>query len=71
MVRSPTVGVRLDPDIIARLDALAAALSERAAGAAINRSDAARLAIARGVDVLEAEIGRKPSGATKPRRTPK
>lgn len=58
MTKAP-MSVRLEEDVLARLDALAAALSKRAAGAEVNRSDALRVAALRGVEDLERELGIK------------
>jgi predicted DNA-binding protein len=56
------VAIRIPEELAARVDALAAALSQRAAGTPITRSDAARLAMERGAAALEVElaIGEKP-----------
>ncbi len=51
------VSVRLDSATVARLDKLAEALTARAAGATVNRSAVVRLAVDRGIDKLEAELG--------------
>lgn len=59
--------IRLEDDTIERLDRLAAALTERAAGVKVSRSGAMRATIERGLDVLEAELG---IGRTK-RRPPR
>lgn len=53
------MSVRLEEDVLDRLDALAKALSARAAGAELNRSDALRVAALRGLDELEGELGTK------------
>lgn len=49
--------VRIDKALVARLDAVAAAMSARAAGAPVKRSSAIRAALERGIDALEAEFG--------------
>lgn len=49
--------VRLEDDTIERLDRLAAALTQRAAGVKVSRSSAMRVTIERGLDALEAELG--------------
>jgi hypothetical protein len=54
-----TMSVRLDPDEIARLEAVAAVLTERAAGATITRSNALRAVVQAGLDALEAKYGGK------------
>lgn len=48
--------MRLDADLVDRLDRVAEAMSERAAGLPVNRSNAARVALERGLDVLEVEL---------------
>ena len=58
MVGRTNLAVRLNPELLAKLDELAGLLSERAAGAEITRSEVARLALERGVEVLAAELGR-------------
>lgn len=50
------VGVRLDSEQLARLDALAKGLH----GLKASRSDVIRLAIERGLDALEREARRRP-----------
>ena len=57
MVTAKTLPIRLEDDLIARLDALAAALTERAAGAKVSRTAAMRAALERGLQALEAEVG--------------
>jgi predicted DNA-binding protein len=61
------VSVRVPPEMAARLDAIAAEMSERAAGAEISRAAAARRALEKGVEALEAVLGLTP-GAAKPSR---
>ncbi len=58
MVGRTSVAVRMPPELIERLDALAVKLSKRAAGAEVSRSDVTRLAVERGIAVLEAELAR-------------
>ena len=55
-----TTSIRLDAEIVGRLDRLAEALTARAAGAPVNRSSAARVALERGLADLEAELKIKP-----------
>lgn len=50
---STQVGVRLDADLLRRLDALAARLSRP--GLQLSRADAVRIALATGLDAIEAE----------------
>jgi len=57
MVTAKTLPIRLEDDLIARLDALAAALTERAAGVKVSRTAAMRAALERGLVALEAEAG--------------
>lgn len=59
MVRMAPIAVRVSAEMQGRLDALAEKLSARAGGAEVKRSDVARLAMERGLDVLEAEFRRK------------
>jgi hypothetical protein len=53
------LSVRLEPDLIRRLDAVAALLSERAGGAHITRSNALNVVAARGIEQFEAEMASK------------
>ena len=57
MVVAQNIGARLDAELVERLDRLATLLSARAAGTPVKRSDAVRLAVTRGLDVLERELG--------------
>ena len=57
MVTAKTIPIRLEDDLIARLDALAVALTERAAGVKVTRTAAMRAALERGLEALEAEAG--------------
>ncbi len=50
------VSARLEPDEIEKLDELALELSKRAKGARVSRGAVAKMAIARGVVVLEREL---------------
>lgn len=61
---SKTIPIRLEDDLVARLDALAAVLTERAAGVKVTRTAAMRSALERGLEALEDEVGT-------PRRKPK
>ncbi len=49
------VTVRLDDEMLERIDAVAVHYSEKL-GTAFGRSDAARMVMARGLDVVETEI---------------
>jgi predicted transcriptional regulator len=51
------VSVRLDDATMQRLDALAEAMSKRAAGAAVKRGTALRAVVERGMAGLEEELG--------------
>lgn len=53
------VSVRLDTDSIERLDRIAEAMGERAAGVEPKRGAVVRAAIERGIAALEAELGLK------------
>ena len=56
-MRKVTVGVRVEPSRVERLDKVAAEMTRRAAGAEVKRGDAARVAMERGIDSLEKELG--------------
>jgi predicted transcriptional regulator len=51
------IAVRLDAEILDRLDRIGSALSERAAGVRMNRSAVLRVAIEHGIAALETELG--------------
>jgi hypothetical protein len=51
------VGARVEQETLARLDRVAAVMGDRAAGASISRSDAARVALELGVEALERRFG--------------
>jgi len=55
MTETP-LSIRLPDDLLARLDRMAGVMSKRAAGAEVTRSAALRVALARGLDVLEARL---------------
>ena len=57
LMATQNVGVRLDPQEIDRVDRLAARLSQRAAGAPLTRAATVRLAVNRGLDAIESELG--------------
>jgi hypothetical protein len=71
------MGIRVDASMVAELAELAGIMSARAAGAPVTASDAARMAIERGMAVLRADLGLSSApaiskkGATKPARKPK
>jgi hypothetical protein len=51
------IPVRLEEDIIERLDRIAEALTARAVGARVSRASAMRVALERGVSSIETELG--------------
>ena len=55
--RRPTVSGRVHATTVERLDRIAQVLGEKRPGEVVKRSDALRVAIERGVDVLERELG--------------
>lgn len=59
-----TIGVRVDPEAAARVDRLAAVMTE-AASAELTRGDAARAALLLGLEALERKHGLAPAGAEK------
>jgi hypothetical protein len=63
-------GVRVEPELLVRLEAIAAELSRRSMGIVVKRSDVARVAIERGAESLEKELGIAEKGA-KPASKPK
>jgi hypothetical protein len=63
-----TLPLRLEEDLIQRIDALAEALTERAAGAAVSRTAAMRAALQVGLNSLEAELGIGARPKPKPKR---
>ncbi|WP_437983741.1 hypothetical protein [Sorangium sp. So ce117] len=56
-----TVSGRILPATVERLDRIAATLAQRRPGEIVQRSDALRAAIERGVEVLERELGIQPA----------
>jgi hypothetical protein len=61
-----TISGRVPSSLVPRLDRIREALSMRAAGARLKRSDAIRAAIERGVEALESELGIVESEPSKP-----
>ena len=59
------IAIRLDEEILSRLDRLSEALTGRVAGARLTRTDAHRVALLRGLESLEEELGLK---AKRPKR---
>lgn len=51
------IPIRIESELLERIDRLAEALQERAAGAPVTRSGAMRVAMERGLGALEAELG--------------
>jgi predicted transcriptional regulator len=51
------IPIRLDDEIVQRLDALAQAMSERTGGATITRVNALRAVLLQGLPILEEENG--------------
>lgn len=60
--QTTVVSVRLDPEIVERIQAVAAELKRRAAGAPIAMTVPIRMALERGLPALEREIGINPKG---------
>jgi predicted transcriptional regulator len=61
-------GLRLDQDLLTRLERLAVEMSKRAGGIAVVRAEVARAALERGIAVLEIELlGKAQRSASKPR----
>jgi hypothetical protein len=60
-VAKVALNLKVDPEIVTRLDRIAAAMSERAGGAEISRSDAARVVLADGLAVTEERLGVAPA----------
>jgi hypothetical protein len=52
-----TAGVRLDPEVIARVDRATDEMSRRTFGVPVRRADVLRLAVLHGLGVIEAELG--------------
>src|SRR5262245_50681477 len=78
--RLPTVSGRVLPATVERLDRIAAELARKRPGEVVKRSDALRVALERGVEVLEHELGlvaeerapkRQPAGKSDQRRRSK
>lgn len=51
------IPIRLDDEVVTRLDALASAMSERTGGATITRVNALRAVLLKGLPILEEENG--------------
>lgn len=51
------IPIRLDDEIVQRLDALAQAMSDRTGGATITRANALRAVLLQGLPILEEENG--------------
>lgn len=52
-----TTSVRLDEEMQERLDAIAKAMADRVYGDPLTRSSAIRVAIQKGIEALEADLG--------------
>jgi len=63
-----TIPIRLSEETIARLDAVSKVLTTRAIGAEASRSSAMRVAIDRGLEILEQELDISRGKATKKKR---
>ncbi len=63
MAKIPT-GLRVEEATLRDLEALAQVMTERAGGAKVTPTEAARAALTRGIAILRAELG----GPTAPRR---
>lgn len=73
MAKPAPLNLRVDVTMFARIDAIAVALSQRAEGAEVTRSDAARIALGAGLPIIEARLGLAPKPApeeAKPARKP-
>jgi hypothetical protein len=57
LMRKRPLAIAFDAETIAKLDRVAKALSERAAGMRVTRSDIVRAAVDRGLAALEIEAG--------------
>jgi hypothetical protein len=64
-------GIRVEPELLARLEAIAAELSRRSMGIVAKRSDVARVALERGAESLEKELGITEKKGAKPASKPK
>lgn len=51
------IPIRLEDDLVERIDRVAEALKARASGAPVPRAVAMRVAMERGLDALEVELG--------------
>jgi predicted transcriptional regulator len=54
---TPAIAIRLESELLERIDRLAGKMQERAAGAEVTRTAAMKVALTRGLDALEAELG--------------
>lgn len=60
MARQHVLSTKVDDETVQRIDALAEALSERAAGVPVTRSGAHHAALMKGLEALEKEAPAKP-----------
>ena len=63
MAKPTPLNLRVDETMFARIDVIAAALSQRAEGAEVTRSDAARIVLGAGLPIIEARLGLAPTPA--------
>ena len=70
MAAKGNIGIRVSDAMVARLDRIARTLSDRAEGANVTRSDAARVALESGVDALERKLGLTSGEGTPPANKP-
>jgi hypothetical protein len=62
MAETKQMAIRMDLDIIARLDQVVSRLEERTPGLKVSRADAVRVMLVRGMDAFEAETSDKEAG---------
>lgn len=54
---TPAIAIRLESELLQRIDRLAETMQDRIAGAQVTRTAAMKVALTRGLDALEAELG--------------
>jgi predicted transcriptional regulator len=54
---TPAIAIRLESELLERIDRLASTMQERAGGAEVTRTACMKAALTRGLDALEAELG--------------
>lgn len=62
MAETKQMAIRMDLDIIARLDQVVCRLEEQTPGLKVSRADAVRVMLVRGMDAFEAETSDKDAG---------